>query len=68
MLAEGITSVAEAGIGGGLVSHTPVELAAYGLAPGKLADLVVLSDDPRRVDPARIGAIEVLATALGGDV
>jgi hypothetical protein len=38
------------------------------LAPGKLADLVVLSDDPRRVDPARIGDIEVLATALGGDV
>ncbi|SFQ59096.1 hypothetical protein SAMN05421810_11084 [Amycolatopsis arida] len=28
-LAEGVTSVAEAGIGGGLISHSPVELAAY---------------------------------------
>ena len=28
-LAEGITGCAEAGIGGGLVSHSPVELAAY---------------------------------------
>ncbi|GLZ38881.1 amidohydrolase [Actinokineospora sp. NBRC 105648] len=28
-LAEGVTTVAEAGIGGGLVSHSPVELAAY---------------------------------------
>jgi predicted amidohydrolase YtcJ len=31
-LAEGITSVQEAGIGGGLVGQTPVELAAYQLA------------------------------------
>ncbi|MGH4010787.1 MAG: amidohydrolase [Pseudonocardiaceae bacterium] len=28
-LAEGVTSVVEAGIGGGLISHSPVELAAY---------------------------------------
>jgi predicted amidohydrolase YtcJ len=28
-LAEGVTAAAEAGIGGGLVSHSPVELAAY---------------------------------------
>ncbi|WP_026316672.1 amidohydrolase [Actinokineospora enzanensis] len=28
-LAEGVTTVAEAGIGGGLISHSPVELAAY---------------------------------------
>jgi predicted amidohydrolase YtcJ len=28
-LAEGVTACAEAGIGGGLVSHSPVELAAY---------------------------------------
>lgn len=31
-LAEGITSVQEAGIGGGLVGHTPLEFAAYQLA------------------------------------
>lgn len=31
-LAEGVTACAEAGIGGGLVSHSPVELAAYQLA------------------------------------
>jgi hypothetical protein len=31
-LSEGITSVQEAGIGGGLVGQTPVELAAYQLA------------------------------------
>ncbi|UOR01389.1 amidohydrolase [Leucobacter allii] len=36
------------------------------LAPGYLADLAVLSDDPTRVDPGRIGRIEVLATAVGG--
>lgn len=28
-LAEGVTSVVEAGIGGGLISHSPVEFAAY---------------------------------------
>lgn len=28
-LAEGVTTVAEAGIGGGLVEHSPVELTAY---------------------------------------
>lgn len=37
------------------------------LAPGYLADLTVLADDPTAVDPGRIGAIEVLATAVGGD-
>jgi predicted amidohydrolase YtcJ len=31
-LSEGITSVQEAGIGGGLVGQTPIELAAYQLA------------------------------------
>lgn len=28
-LIQGVTAVAEAGIGGGLISHSPVELAAY---------------------------------------
>lgn len=35
---------------------------------GKLADLVVLSDDPATVDPAAIRDIEVLGTLLGGEV
>lgn len=36
------------------------------LAPGKRADLVVLGDDPRRVDPTEIADIEVLTTYLDG--
>lgn len=36
------------------------------LTPGRLADLVVLGDDPRSVDPSRIGDIEVVATYVGG--
>ncbi|MGW8886892.1 amidohydrolase [Streptomyces sp. NPDC055749] len=37
------------------------------LAPGYLADLTVLDADPLRTDPDRIGAIQVLATVVGGD-
>ncbi|QOV34270.1 amidohydrolase [Streptomyces ferrugineus] len=36
------------------------------LAPGKRADLVVLGDDPRRVDISRMGDIEVVATYVDG--
>ncbi|MER7480825.1 amidohydrolase [Streptomyces sp. NPDC126510] len=36
------------------------------LTPGKHADLVVLADDPRRVDPSRIGDIEVVETYVEG--
>lgn len=36
------------------------------LAPGYLADLTILGDDPTEVEPARIGGIEVLATVVGG--
>jgi predicted amidohydrolase YtcJ len=36
------------------------------VARGKVADLVLLDDDPLRVDPDRIGAIGVLATLLAG--
>ncbi|RST19022.1 amidohydrolase [Streptomyces sp. WAC05374] len=40
--------------------------SAGSLTPGKRADLVVLGDDPRRVDPARIGDIDVVATFVDG--
>jgi predicted amidohydrolase YtcJ len=48
-LSEGITSVTEAGIGGGWIGHTPVELAAYQTArdTGRLrvrAELMIASD------------------------
>jgi hypothetical protein len=48
-LAEGLTSVTEAGVGGGWVGHTPVELAAYQLArdTGRLhvrVELMIASD------------------------
>ncbi|WP_217251124.1 amidohydrolase [Streptomyces sp. AC602_WCS936] len=36
------------------------------LTPGKRADLVVLGDDPRRVDTSRIGDIEVVETYVDG--
>ncbi|GAA2068823.1 amidohydrolase [Streptomyces albiaxialis] len=36
------------------------------LTPGKLADLVVLGDDPRHVAASRIGETEVVATYVGG--
>jgi predicted amidohydrolase YtcJ len=36
------------------------------LTPGKLADLVVLSDNPATVDPGRIKDIEVVRTMVGG--
>lgn len=39
---------------------------AGSLSPGKRADLVVLGDDPRRVDTSRIGDIEVVATFVDG--
>ncbi len=38
------------------------------LEVGKYADLVLLSADPRTVDPDAIGAIEVHSTRLGGEL
>lgn len=40
--------------------------SAGSLTPGKRADLVVLGDDPRRVDPSRIGDIEIVTTLVDG--
>jgi predicted amidohydrolase YtcJ len=37
------------------------------LKAGKLADLVILSEDPLTVDPASIIDIQVLATFLNGE-
>ncbi|MGP3966607.1 amidohydrolase [Streptomyces sp. 6N223] len=42
------------------------EHALGSLAPGRLADLVVLGDDPRRVDPSRIADIEVVGVFVEG--
>ena len=36
------------------------------ITPGKLADLVVLSEDPTAVSPDRIGGLQVLATIVDG--
>jgi predicted amidohydrolase YtcJ len=38
------------------------------VAPGLLADLVVLSEDPTAVSPERIAGLEVLATIVGGEI
>jgi predicted amidohydrolase YtcJ len=38
------------------------------LAPGKFADLIVLSDDPRAVPPDALREIEVRMTMIGGNV
>ncbi|MEU3064355.1 amidohydrolase [Streptomyces subrutilus] len=42
------------------------EHAAGTVSAGKRADLVVLGDDPRRVETSRIGGIEVVATYVDG--
>ena len=36
------------------------------ITPGKLADLVVLSEDPTAVSPSHIAGLQVLATIIGG--
>ena len=38
------------------------------LKPGKLADLIILSDNPLTVDPDAIKDIELLMTMVGGHV
>ncbi len=44
--------------------HSDHEIGS--LEAGKFADLVVLAEDPRRVDPSRLDRIEVLETWMGG--
>ncbi|MFJ5277644.1 amidohydrolase [Streptomyces parvulus] len=65
--AEGIT-VDEAlhayTVAGARACHWEDDLGS--LTPGKRADLAVLGDDPRRVDPSRIGDIEVVSTYVDG--
>lgn len=51
-------------LGSAYASHQ--EDAKGSVSPGKLADLVVLSDDPAAVSPDRIAGIQVLATFVGG--
>jgi predicted amidohydrolase YtcJ len=36
------------------------------IAPGKLADMVLLSDDIFSIDPAKIRGVKVLKTIVGG--
>jgi predicted amidohydrolase YtcJ len=36
------------------------------IAPGKLADFVVLSDDPHAIDPGRIKDVRIVRTVAGG--
>ncbi len=42
------------------------EHALGSLTPGRLADLVVLADDPRRVSPSTIADIEIVTTYVDG--
>ena len=42
------------------------ENAKGSIAPGKLADFVILADDPHRVDPRKIKDIAIVRTVAGG--
>jgi predicted amidohydrolase YtcJ len=42
------------------------ENAKGSIAPGKLADFVILADDPHRVDPGKIKDIAIVRTVAGG--
>jgi hypothetical protein len=76
-LSEGITTVTEAGIGGGWIGRSPIELAAYQAArdAGRLAvrvELMVASDvlhelHPHDDDNARFGLDLGIRTGLGDD-
>jgi predicted amidohydrolase YtcJ len=76
-LREGITSVTEAGVGGGWVGHSPVELAAYQTAreQGRLhirVELMVISDSLHSLgahpgDGMELGLDLGLRTGFGDD-
>ncbi len=76
-LSEGITSVTEAGIGGGWIGHTPVELAAYQAARDRgglpvRVELMVVSDvlHPLAADPGdhlELGLDLGIRTGFGDD-
>jgi hypothetical protein len=38
------------------------------ITPGKLADMVVLSDDIFSIDPAKIRDVKVVKTVVGGKI
>jgi hypothetical protein len=53
----------------GLISHGAAAVLGAGdgrLAPGRPADLVILDEDPRVVEPGRISRLRVLATVKSG--
>ena len=37
------------------------------ITPGKLADFVVLSEDPHTIDPEKIKDIKIARTVVGGN-
>ncbi len=52
-----------------LAAYTSFEEAIKGsIAPGKLADLVILSDDPTKVSVEEIKDLEAEMTIIGGDI
>ncbi|THD52230.1 amidohydrolase [Phenylobacterium sp.] len=51
-------------LNGAFASHE--ETTKGSIAPGKLADYVVLADDPHTVDPDRIKDIKIVHTVTGG--
>jgi predicted amidohydrolase YtcJ len=52
-------------INGAYASHE--EGIKGSITPGKLADFVVLADDPHAVDPNKIKDIAIVRTVAGGD-
>jgi predicted amidohydrolase YtcJ len=53
----------------GLISHGAAAVLGAGdgrLAPGRSADLVILDEDPRVIEPGRISQLRVLATVKSG--
>jgi predicted amidohydrolase YtcJ len=53
--------------GGGSAYAGTAERVKGTIETGKLADFVVLSEDPTAVAPGRLAGLEVLATIIGGE-